>query len=71
MHNGVIGTSKKGMIPPQLMKLAELPIIISAMSPDLKARGIDTVNLYEKINILEYDNLVEILAEKSSIISWL
>ena len=71
MHNGVIGTSKRGKTPLTLKQLIELPISIFAMVPDLKARGIDTKTLQEKINLLEYENLVDILVETPSIISWL
>ena len=71
IHNGVIGISKKGKTPTALLQLIELPISIFAMVPDLKARGIDTEAIQEKIKLLEYDNLVDILAEKPAIVSWL
>ena len=71
MHDGVIGASNKGLTPDALLKLLELPISVFALTPDLRARGIDLNALHEKIVMLDYEELVDILAEKPSIMSWL
>jgi sulfur relay protein TusB/DsrH len=71
IHDGVIGTSTKGITPASLTKLFNLPITIYVMSPDVKARGINPNDLHKQIKIIEYEDLVDILAEKVSIISWL
>jgi sulfur relay protein TusB/DsrH len=71
IHDGVIGTSKKGKIPPVLDEIMHLPMEVYAMKPDLIARGIDLNSIYEKIHIIEYEQLVDILVETSKIVSWL
>ncbi|MFX1444973.1 MAG: sulfurtransferase complex subunit TusB [Promethearchaeota archaeon] len=71
MHDGVIGISKLGKVPSSLKKLLNLPIEIYAIIPDIKARGIDIKAINEKIVLIEYENLVDILVETSQIVSWL
>jgi len=71
MHDGVIGSSTNGENPPALEKLMNLPINIHVMIPDLIARGIDPSTVKEKFDKLEYEDLVDLIAEKASIISWL
>jgi len=71
LHDGVIGISKKGKIPSSLTQLLNLPIEVYALIPDIRARGIDIHAINEKIHLIEYDKLVDILAETPKIISWL
>jgi len=71
MHDGVIGISKKGTLPSYLRELFNLPIEIYALIPDIKARGIDIEAINENIHLIDYDELVDLLAETSKIISWL
>lgn len=71
MHDGVIGTSKKGATPPLFRELLNLPIKVFAMIPDIKGRGINQESIDEKVKPIEYDELVDILAEKPKIFSWL
>ena len=71
IHDGVIGTSNKSIIPPALVEVLNLPINYYALIPDLKARGIDPNNLRDQIKGIEYDDLVEILIDNSKTISWM
>jgi sulfur relay protein TusB/DsrH len=71
MHDGVIGISKKGTPPSFLIELFNLPIEINALIPDIKARGIDIEAINGKIHLIDYDELVDLLAETPKIISWL
>ncbi len=71
MHDGVIGISKIGKIPSSLMELQNLPIDLYALIPDIKARGIDPQAIRNKIHLIEYDDLVDILVETPKIVSWL
>ncbi|MFW9941207.1 MAG: DsrH/TusB family sulfur metabolism protein [Candidatus Thorarchaeota archaeon] len=71
IHDAVIGTSNKSIIPPALVELLNLPITFYALIPDLKARGLDPDNLRDRIKGLEYAELVEILVESSKTISWM
>jgi sulfur relay protein TusB/DsrH len=41
------------------------------MSPDVKARGIDSETIHEKVILIEYEELVDILADTPKIISWM
>ncbi len=71
IHDGVIGTSKKGIIALSLKELLDLPLTVYAMIPDLKARGINHDNLHEQVKIIEYDELVDILVETPKVVSWM
>ena len=71
MHDGVIGISKIGKTPLSLMELLDLPVEVYAIIPDIKARGIDIQAIQEKIHLIEYDKLVDILSETPKIVSWL
>ena len=71
MHDGVIGISKIVKVPSSLMELLNLPIEIYALIPDIKARGIDIQAISDKIHLIKYDELVDILAETPKIVSWL
>ncbi len=61
IHDGVIGTSKKNKITSSMKKLLDLPITTYSLLPDLKARGINTSNLQNKVNGIDYEDLVDIL----------
>ncbi len=71
IHDGVIGTSKKGILPVSLKELLDLPVTVFAMIPDLKARGINHDNLHEQVKIIEYEELVDILVETPKVVSWM
>lgn len=71
IHDGVIGTSKKGVMPTSLNLLLNLPITVFAMTPDLLARGLDPGSVDTRINCIEYDVLVDILAQTPKIASWM
>lgn len=71
IHDGVIGISKIGNTPVSLIELIDLPIDVYAIIPDIKARGIDVQTINEKIHLIEYEELVDILAETQKIFSWL
>jgi sulfur relay protein TusB/DsrH len=71
IHDAVIGTSKKNLIPPSLVELLNLPITMYVMIPDLLARGIDPTNLRNNIKGIGYEELVDILANTPKIVSWI
>lgn len=71
IHDGVIGTSKKGVMPTSLNLLLNLPITVFAMTPDLLARGLDPDSVDTRIKCIEYDVLVDILAQTPKIASWM
>jgi len=71
IHDGVIGTSKKGVMPTSLNLLLNLPMTVFAMTPDLLARGIDPDSVDTRIKCIEYDVLVDILAKTPKIASWM
>ncbi len=71
IHDGVIGTSKKGLMPTSLNLLLNLPVTVFAMTPDLLARGIDPDSVDTRIKCIEYDVLVDILAQTPKIASWM
>jgi len=71
IHDGVIGTSEKGVMPTPLNLLLNLPMTVFAMTPDLLARGIDPDSVDTRIKCIEYDDLVDILAQTPKIASWM
>ncbi|TFG23902.1 MAG: sulfurtransferase complex subunit TusB [Promethearchaeota archaeon] len=71
LHDAVIGFSEKGKKNHAILELLNLSIKIYAIKADLLARGIDIKNLNKKINIINYENLVDLLAEIPKIVSWL
>jgi len=71
IHDGVIGTSKKGVMPSSLNLLLNLPMTVFAMTPDLLARGIVPDSVDARIKCIEYDVLVDILAKTPKIASWM
>lgn len=71
IHDAVIGTSKKSIIPPSLVELLNLSITIYAIIPDLKARGIKPNDLRDQIKGIDYEDLVDILVKTPKIISWM
>lgn len=71
MHDGVIGTLKKGETPKFLVELLKLPLNAYAITPDIKARGMDPNNLINQIKGIGYEDLVDILVNTQKIVSWL
>ena len=71
IHDGVIGVSKKELTPLVLNDLLKFPVDIYAMILDIKARGMDSQNLLEKIKGINYDDLVDILVSSQKIVSWM
>ncbi|MEJ2250615.1 MAG: sulfurtransferase complex subunit TusB [Candidatus Lokiarchaeota archaeon] len=71
IHDGVIGTVQNGMIPEDLENILNLPVQVLAMKPDLKARGIPIERIHEKITVISYDELVDIMNNSGKLISWM
>ena len=71
IHDGVIGTSQSGTIPNSLDKLLNLSVSVFVMTPDLLARGIEPNTIDPRIKCIEYDELVDILAQTPKVASWM
>jgi len=71
IHDGVIGTTTNGKVPECLLELSNLPINIYAVITDIKARGMDPNNLFNKIEGIDYEDLVDILVNIQKIVSWM
>ncbi|MBY8992165.1 MAG: hypothetical protein KGD58_15575 [Candidatus Lokiarchaeota archaeon] len=71
IHDAVIGTSHKHSTSPLMKELLQLPLEFYSMIPDFKARGIDPEKLQPKIKGIDYEDLVNILATTSKIVSWM
>jgi len=71
IHDGVIGTSQSGTIPDLLEKLLNLPVSVYALLPDLLARGIEPNTVDSRIKCIDYDDLVDILAQIPKVASWM
>ena len=71
LHDGVIGISKNENTPDFLLQLLEIPINLYALKPDVLARGLDPNKIFEKIVLINYDELVDLLVDNPIIASWL
>ncbi|TFG16584.1 MAG: sulfurtransferase complex subunit TusB [Promethearchaeota archaeon] len=71
IHDGVIGLSKKGKIPKAMSELLDLDITIYALKPDMNARGIPINQLHDKVNTIDYNELVDVLESTQKVISWI
>jgi len=71
IHDGVIGLSKKGIMPETMKKLLNLSIKVYGMKPDLLARGLNPNVIDNRVECIDYENLVDILAVTPKIASWM
>ena len=71
IHDGVIGTSQSGKIPGLLEKLLNLPVSVFALLPDLLARGLEPTTVDPRIKCIDYEELVDILAQIPKVASWM
>ncbi|TFF63507.1 MAG: sulfurtransferase complex subunit TusB [Promethearchaeota archaeon] len=71
IHDGVIGTTKYGVIPKPMEAVINLSLKVFAMEPDLKARGIPLEQIHDKITVISYDKLVDIMNNSEKLISWM
>jgi len=71
IQDGVIGISRKGIIPGSMKTLLNLPVNVCAIIPDIKARGMDPNNLINQVKAIEYEDLVDILVKTQKIVSWM
>ena len=71
IHDGVIGISTKGRIPKKVEELLSLDVKVLTMSQDLKARGISPENIHNKIKMIEYDDLIDVIDATPKLISWM
>jgi len=71
LNDGVIGYNKKGMIPIVNRELLNLEVSMHALVPDLNARGIPIENIHEKVKLIGYNELVDVLESSKKIISWM
>ncbi len=71
IHDSVILGSSKRKAKENIEKLLDLPVSFFVMIPDLKARGISLDGLFDKIEPIEYINLVDVLESSEKIISWM
>jgi len=71
LHDAVIGISKKGKTPDLINRLLKLPLNIYALKPDIIARGLDPNLVFEKIRVIGYDDLVDLLVETPITASWM
>ncbi len=71
IHDGVIGISKKGIMPETMKKLLNLSIKVYGMKPDLLARGFSLDEIDNRVECIDYENLVDILTVVPKIVSWM
>jgi len=71
IHDGIIGINKRGRITKSMEELLSLGVILYAMIPDLKARGIALEQTHEKIKPIEYYDLIDLLDNSIKVISWM
>ncbi|MHA2399144.1 MAG: sulfurtransferase complex subunit TusB [Promethearchaeota archaeon] len=71
IHDGVIGITTKGKIPKQMEELLDLDVKIFAIKQDIMARGIALEYVHNKINTINYDDLIDVVDATPKVISWM
>jgi sulfur relay protein TusB/DsrH len=71
LHDGVIGISNHGLRPDTMNELLALKLKVCALIPDIEARGMNSAEIDNRIQTIDYDELVDYLAQIPRIISWL
>lgn len=71
IHDGILGISKKARTPLKLDDLLNLDIKVYAVIKDIKARGLDPKEIDERIQAIDYEDLVDFLVETPRTISWM
>lgn len=71
IHDGVIGTTTRGKIPKSISEILGLNLTLFVLTPDLKARGIDSNTIDAKITGIGYEELADLLDSTPKIISWM
>jgi sulfur relay protein TusB/DsrH len=71
IHDGVIGTIKTGNMPKAMEDVLNLPLRVFTMEPDLRARGIPLEFIHDKITVIGYNELVDIINNSEKLISWI
>ena len=69
--DGVINAVAKGNLPESVKELLALDLSFYVMIPDMNARGIALENIQEKIEPIDYLEMVDILDATPKIISWM
>ncbi|MFW9896943.1 MAG: DsrH/TusB family sulfur metabolism protein [Candidatus Thorarchaeota archaeon] len=71
IQDGVIGISTVGKIPKQVEELLSLDMAVYAMIGDIISRGIRPEFVHNKIETIQYDNLIDLIENTPKVISWM
>ncbi|MHA1989053.1 MAG: DsrH/TusB family sulfur metabolism protein [Promethearchaeota archaeon] len=71
IQDGVIGISTMGKIPKQVEELLGLDVSVFAMIGDIISRGIKPDFIHNKVESIEYDDLVDLIDNTPKVISWM
>jgi sulfur relay protein TusB/DsrH len=71
MQDGVIGLNKTAKIQKKYEKIFNLPISFYALLPDILSRGINPDIMRDLIQLIDYDDLVDLFVENPKVVSWL
>jgi len=71
IQDGVIGISTMGKIPKQMEELIALDVSVFAMIGDIISRGIRHEFIHNKIETINYDDLIELIDTTPKVISWM
>jgi sulfur relay protein TusB/DsrH len=71
IQDGVIGLNKTANIPKKYEKIFDLPISFYALLPDISSRGINPNLVRNLIQLIDYDDLVDLIVENPKVVSWI
>lgn len=71
IQDGVIGISTMGTIPKQMEELLNLDVAVFAMINDIISRGIKPESIHNKVESIEYDDLIDLIDNTPKVISWM
>ena len=71
IQDGVIGINTMGTIPKQMEELLNLDVVVFAMIGDIISRGIKPEFIHNKVESMEYDDLIDLIDNTPKVISWM
>ncbi|MHA2180387.1 MAG: DsrH/TusB family sulfur metabolism protein [Promethearchaeota archaeon] len=71
IQDGVIGVSTMGKIPKHMEELLNLDVAVYAMIGDIISRGIRPEFIHNKVESIEYDDLIDLIDNTPKVISWM
>ncbi len=71
LHDGVVGAGPGGSCPDSVIGILKNGVRIFALGPDLDARGFKDKQLEKGIQRINYDELMQLIVDSTTLCSWM